>query len=302
MLLLVTPNDKLRLITGSAGSVHVHASWMDNVSGAISPGRTNTAVITTATTTDVLPSPTSGVFRALKTLHIHNAGSANNLVTLQSTDGSLICDLYRVTLAPKDTLQYIDEVGFQVLVASLGATPGPTRILLQKIVPTAVPNIVVAGALNDSRFGIFELDFKVRHNSATNDEAFAVQFSVDNGATYPNTAGQYHFSGTLANSGGFAGWNTSGGASNSTMGILCNVIGVGQECVGHSRINNDAGHVLVETSGQSWTNSNNAYLMSSHYHCGFYGTPGTATHMKLMWSAGSSFLAFGYINIYGVFK
>ena len=123
MLILASATDKLRLITGSAGQVTVHASWMDNVSGAIAPGRTNTAPITTATTTDIVPSPSAGVFRNIKTLHVHNAGGAANTVTVVHTDGTTPVELHRAVLGPAETLQYIDEVGF---IASASAQPFTT--------------------------------------------------------------------------------------------------------------------------------------------------------------------------------
>jgi len=123
MLILASTTDKLQLVTGAAGTINVHASWMDNVSGAIGPGRTNTPAITTATTTDIVGSPGAGVFRALKTLHIHNSGSSSNDITVRHTDGSITVELYKTTLAAGATLQYIDEIGFitpQVLSFSTG--------------------------------------------------------------------------------------------------------------------------------------------------------------------------------------
>ena len=49
MLILSSTSDLLRVTTSAAGDVDVHASWVDNASGTITPGRTNTAAITTAT-------------------------------------------------------------------------------------------------------------------------------------------------------------------------------------------------------------------------------------------------------------
>lgn len=112
MLILASNTDKIQVITASAGNIDVHASWMDNVLGAVLPGRTNTPTIVLATTTDVVGSPGADTQRNLKTLHIRNKGTGSNDVTVVHTDGTIAVQLHRVTLAPNSTLQYIDEVGF----------------------------------------------------------------------------------------------------------------------------------------------------------------------------------------------
>jgi len=111
MLILGSSSDLIQLTTGSAGAIDVHASWMDNVAGAVGPGRTNTA-ITTAATVTVVGSPGAGTQRNLKTLHVRNHGNNSNDVTVTHTDGTTPVALHKVTLLPGSTLQYIDEVGF----------------------------------------------------------------------------------------------------------------------------------------------------------------------------------------------
>jgi hypothetical protein len=62
MLLLTSTSDKLQIIsiiTSQAASIDVHASWVDNASNNITPGRTN-SVITTAATTNVIAAPAAG--------------------------------------------------------------------------------------------------------------------------------------------------------------------------------------------------------------------------------------------------
>ncbi len=122
MLLLVSTTDKLQVVTGSAGAIDVHASWMDNVSGGVQPGRTNTN-IATAATVDIVAAPAAGVQRNIKTLHIRNRGTANNAITVQHTDGTIVSQLHKVTLIPEQTLQYIDEIGFIPFQGS--ASTGP---------------------------------------------------------------------------------------------------------------------------------------------------------------------------------
>jgi len=119
MLILSSTTDLIQVITGGAGTIDVHASWMDNNAGTVIPGRTNTA-ITTATTTTVVPSPAAATQRNLKTLHIANRGGSAIDITVQHTDGSTVSQLHKVSLAGNVTLQYVDEIGF---VATAGATP-----------------------------------------------------------------------------------------------------------------------------------------------------------------------------------
>src|SRR5437879_1299685 len=118
MIILASTSDKLQVISSAAAALDVHASWLDNASGTVSSNRTNTA-ITTATTTDVVASPASGVQRNLKTLNIRNKHATVSCdVTVQHTDGTTIIQLHKVTLTPGMALQYIDEAGF--VIASSG--------------------------------------------------------------------------------------------------------------------------------------------------------------------------------------
>lgn len=132
MLLLTSTSDKLQVVTGSAGTIDVHASFMDNVSGAVAPGRANTN-ITAAVTTDVVTCPAS-TQRNIKTLHVRNRGGSSNIVTVQHTDGTTLAQLHRTTLLPDQTLQYIDEIGFIVAsgAAQSGAFPATTAMLFQQ--------------------------------------------------------------------------------------------------------------------------------------------------------------------------
>lgn len=108
MLLLTSTSDIVRVVVGTAGaSVQVHASWVDNNAGAITPGRQNTAAITTATTTTVVPSPGSGVQRNVKHLNITNGSSTvSTQVTVQHFDGSNSEDMMGVTLLPGENLVF----------------------------------------------------------------------------------------------------------------------------------------------------------------------------------------------------
>lgn len=120
MLLLTSTTDKLQVVTGSAGTIDVHASWMDNVAGAVAPGRTNTN-ISAGTTTDVVGSPGASTQRNIKTLHVRNRGAASCDITVQHTDGTTVSQLHKTAIRPGETLQYIDEIGFFGVVGQSNA-------------------------------------------------------------------------------------------------------------------------------------------------------------------------------------
>ena len=134
MLILASPSDVVQVVTGGAGLVDVHASWMDNVSGAVAPGRTNTAGIATATTTTVVPAPVADVQRNVKTLHIRNNGAAQT-VGVQIVDATGTVKLWEQRLESGGTLQYIDEFGFTRTTAPVAP------VVFQKFVP---PNAAAA--------------------------------------------------------------------------------------------------------------------------------------------------------------
>ena len=104
MLLLTSTSDLVRVITSAAASIHVHASWVDNASGTITPDRTNTAAITTATTTTVVASPGASTQRNVRFLSVYNNGTADCDVTVIHSDGTNIETLIKVPLRPGELL------------------------------------------------------------------------------------------------------------------------------------------------------------------------------------------------------
>lgn len=117
MLLLTSTSDKIQLVSSSTAPLEVHATYVDSGTPVV-PGRKNTEIVT-ATTTDVVASPGASVYRNVQTLVCRNShGSTSNTVTVRHTDGTIVVDIYSVTLAAGETLQYLDGVGFQVLTLS----------------------------------------------------------------------------------------------------------------------------------------------------------------------------------------
>ena len=129
MLLLTGTSDLVQVITGSAGAIAVHASWVDNASGTITPGRTNTASITTAATTTVVGSPAASTQRNVRLLSVLNASlTVANAVTVQHTDGTNVEILWKGTMKVGESVSlneagdfvYANAQGIEVVASTNG--------------------------------------------------------------------------------------------------------------------------------------------------------------------------------------
>lgn len=124
MILLTATTDKIQVISGAAGSLDMHASYMDMttadppvVKGSTS-GRTNAAAVVTATTTDVVPSPAASTTRNMQHLQVRNKhASVANDVTVQFNQNGTLVELHKVNLLPGEALEYQEGVGFFKLTA-----------------------------------------------------------------------------------------------------------------------------------------------------------------------------------------
>lgn len=133
MLLLNSTSDVIRVITGAAAStIDCHASWMDTNGTTVTPGRQNT-IISTATTTTIVPSPGAGVTRNLKGLYIANDSTGTSCnVSVEHFDGTNQVELIEFILLPGENLGYRedgswvhrDKQGAEYPPAGLGAYTG----------------------------------------------------------------------------------------------------------------------------------------------------------------------------------
>ncbi len=125
MLLLASTSDKIQVVTDTAANVDVHASYADYNGTVVSVDRKNTA-IASATTTDVVTSPGSGVFRNVKTLIIRNRhASLSVLIVVKHTDGTTVAELESCTLAPGEELIFAEGIGW---VTRLNPTTTGTKL------------------------------------------------------------------------------------------------------------------------------------------------------------------------------
>lgn len=99
MLLLTTTGTKIQLVTGSAADMEIQSSVMENNAGTVTPVGDVPTNVTTATTTDIIAAPASGVQRNVKGLSIYNNhATQSNLCTVQVTDGTDTAVLWKGTL------------------------------------------------------------------------------------------------------------------------------------------------------------------------------------------------------------
>lgn len=109
MLILASTSDIIRVITGSASQIEVHASYADWNGTTVTPGRSNT-IITTATTTTVVASPGSGVQRNVRHLNVTNDhASASCVVSVEHSDGTTIVELMSFVLLPGENMIFGEE-------------------------------------------------------------------------------------------------------------------------------------------------------------------------------------------------
>lgn len=104
MLLLTSTSDVLRIVTSAAADIDAYVSYVDLVSGAVTPGRTSTPAITTATTTTICAGPASGQ-RNIKHVNITNNSSTTScFVEVEFYDGTNPAEIRGVTLLPGENL------------------------------------------------------------------------------------------------------------------------------------------------------------------------------------------------------
>lgn len=114
MLLLTSTSDIVRLTTGTATStIEVHASYVDNNAGTITPGRTNTR-ITAATTTTIVASPGASTQRNLKGLYVTNNSTGTTcLVGVEHFDGTNSVEIMQFNLLPGENMTFNEDGGWR---------------------------------------------------------------------------------------------------------------------------------------------------------------------------------------------
>lgn len=135
MINLASTSDLIRVVSSHAAQLEVHASYVDLNGTTVTPGRTNTPHITTATTTTVVPSPGASTVRNVKHLNITNDHASQScIVTVEHFDGTTAIELMAFTLLPGENMifnaegrwAHRDAQGAEYPPAGLGSYNGRT--------------------------------------------------------------------------------------------------------------------------------------------------------------------------------
>lgn len=135
MINLASTSDLIRVVSSHAAQLEVHASWVDLNGTTVTPGRTNTPHITTATTTTVVGSPAASTVRNVKHLNITNDHASQScIVTVEHYDGTTAIELMAFTLLPGENMifnaegrwAHRDSQGAEYPPAGLGSYNGRT--------------------------------------------------------------------------------------------------------------------------------------------------------------------------------
>lgn len=110
MINLASTSDLIQVVTSHAAQIEVHASWVDLNGTTVTPGRTNTPAITTATTTTIVASPAASTVRNVKHLNITNDHASQScIVTVEHTDGTTAVEMMSFTLLPGENMIFNEE-------------------------------------------------------------------------------------------------------------------------------------------------------------------------------------------------
>lgn len=188
MLNLILTTDKLSVITSAAVTVDTHASFVDvdtGTGGVFTPGKQNTA-ISTATTTDVVASPSSGQVRNVKWISIRNKDATNPTdITIQFNANGTLYQLYKVTLLKGEEAVCREGIWFHFDVNGgqynetalrLADSRFITKALLADLANSTVTTAEVTGLTVALPVGIWGFKYLIRYQTAatTTGIAFAV--------------------------------------------------------------------------------------------------------------------------------
>lgn len=148
MLILTGANDLLQVVTDATADIEAHVSWVHNNAGTLTPDRTNTASITTATTTTILGSPGASQQRSVRHINLrNNHASTACTVTVQHTDGTNVEVLFLAVMAAGETV-IMGETGVWVYYDPTGKPymgAGPIATQAEMEAGTSLTVVVTPG-------------------------------------------------------------------------------------------------------------------------------------------------------------
>ena len=195
MIILASTSDLVRLITGAAVNIDVHASYVDLNGSTVTPGRQNT-LITTATTTTVVSSPGASTVRTVKTLSVRNRSTSTSCdVTVFHTDGTNAPELFKVTLYAGENLCYHEAAGFWI-VDRFGQTK---NVAINNGVNAAINTlntvVLASDVTNNNGVANTIADITGLSFSVTAAETYWFRFIIDYTAAATTTGGRFSING-----------------------------------------------------------------------------------------------------------
>lgn len=167
----VHEQDIISLVTSSAATIDVYASFVDKAANVDTPGRQATA-IASATTTEIVSAPRNAT-RVVGSIMVRNTHASTACdVTVSMTVGGTVVTVHKVTLSAGDALHYVDGIGFRT-VDSYGREKTRSSTSAEAVVNTL--NTVVLGG------------------DVANAEAVANTITSIPGLTFPVVTGQAYW-------------------------------------------------------------------------------------------------------------
>lgn len=183
MLLLLATTDKLQLVSSSAANLDVVASIQDKTTstGAIGSASQRTA-IAAATTTDIVAAPSSGIERNIVEFTVRNKhASLSNDVTVVLDANGTDYEIYKVTLAAGEVLQYIEGIGYFVITNTV-TSPIDRKLLVTADVTNATTSFADITGLTCSVESGKDYNFLANIYHQTNATTTGARFGI-NGPT-----------------------------------------------------------------------------------------------------------------------
>lgn len=152
---LTSTSDKVQLVTSSTAEIDVHADWDDQTTTTYTPGRTN-AVVNSIGTTDIVAAPGASTQRRVHRISLKNLDSSNpNTIKVWHTDGTLIPEIFKTTLAAGERAEYAegqwrvyDDSGYPIFVNRVGS-PAVNALNIVVLASDVVNNNAVANTIAD---------------------------------------------------------------------------------------------------------------------------------------------------------
>lgn len=194
MILLVSNQETLRLTTSGSAQLDVVISYIDHSSNGFHPGSSQMS-ISSATTTEILGSPSSSRHRQVKQITIRNTGATANTIVLLKRVNASVYELFPDTpLQAGETLIYNDGSGFSrwsstgYPMSAMSATFSPTVNSMNTVILASdvTNNNAVANTLQD----VTGLSFPM-----VNGETYWFRFGIDYTAAATTTGSRWTLNG-----------------------------------------------------------------------------------------------------------